>query len=133
MTAAKKTPTGQALNGTNPAFMMNDPSPAGVISVDRSGKDWWEAKTPWLIARTYNGPILIRGARIDEPGAVRFAYGYGQHLQQARFATGADAELPQNRDQWRLLPLASLFPTKGCYAFQVDGTTFSHVITMRVV
>ncbi len=111
-------------------------SPAGVISIDQSPPDssgWRSQKTPWLIARAYNGPILIRGARIDKPGAVRFAEGYGQHLKAEQFSAGADAELPKNRDRWRLLPFASLFRAKGCYAFQVDGTTFSHVVTMHVV
>ena len=126
---------GVALNGVSPAFLVVA-TPAGVISLAQSAKDslgWWEAKTPWQITRTYNGPILIRGARVDKRGAVRFAFGNGQHLRELRFPSGADYELPQNRNQWRLLPLGTLFRTKGCYAFQVDGTTFSHVITMRVV
>lgn len=128
---------GQALNGVSPAFLVGAPAtPAGVISLAQSATDsfgWRSQKTPWQIARTYNGPILIRGARIDRPGSVRFAEGDGQHLRDLRFASGANYALPHHLDQWRLLPFATLFRTKGCYAFQVDGTTFSHIVTMRVV
>jgi hypothetical protein len=132
-----RTVDGQALNGVSPAFLVGAPAaPAGVISLAQSATDslgWRSQKTPWQIARSYNGPILIRGARIDQPGAVRFAFGNGQHLHELRFAIGANYALPHHLDQWRLLPFATLFRAKGCYAFQVDGTTFSHVVTMRVV
>lgn len=107
-------------------------SPSGVISIDQSVTDslgWRGEKTPWFIARTYSGPLLIRGARIDGAGPIRFAKGYGQHLRELRFAARENNGI---EGKWRFLASASLFRVKGCYAFQVDGTTFSRVVTMRV-
>jgi hypothetical protein len=108
-------------------------SPSGVISIAQSGRDplgWRGQKTPWFIARTYAGPLLIRGARIDGVGPIRFAKVYGQHLRELRFAAGENNGV---EGRWRFLASSSLFRVKGCYAFQVDGTTFSRVVTMRVV
>jgi hypothetical protein len=72
---------------------------------------------------------LIRGARIDHAGSIRFAKGYGQHLRELRFTAGENNGI---QGKWRFLASTSLFRAKGCYAFQIDGTTFSRVITMRV-
>ena len=62
--------------------------------------------------------------------AVRFAKGYGQHLTELRFSS-AKAHRREG-GQYRFLASASLFRSAGCYAFQVDGTSFSNVIVMRV-
>ena len=131
--SALATASGQPLNGRGPAFLMSvGAAPSGVISIDQSVTDslgWRGQKTPWFIARTYVGPLLIRGARIDGTGPIRFAKGFGQHLRELRFAAGENNGI---EGRWRFLASASLFRVKGCYAFQVDGTTFSRVVTMRV-
>jgi hypothetical protein len=126
-------PSGQPLSGSGSAFLMSvGASPAGVISIDQSTADsrgWRAQKTPWYL-RGYGGPLLIRGGRLDGAAAVRFAKVYGQHLRQLRFRAG---ESNGTDGKWRLLASASLFRVKGCYGFQIDGTTFSRVVVMRVI
>jgi hypothetical protein len=105
---------------------------SGVIKVSDKyvdSKGWLGQKTPWMIERRYAGPILVRGQRLDEPGPVRFAKGAGQHFAELRFAAGERNSLSS---RFRGLASASLFRSAGCYGFQVDGTSFSRVIVMRV-
>jgi hypothetical protein len=108
-------------------------SPAGVIPIQQSTADpldWRGQKTPWLVLRSYNGPVLIRAARSDGRTPVRFAKVYGQHLRELRFSAGENNGM---RGAWRFLASVTLFRETGCYSFQIDGTTFTRVVTMRVV
>jgi len=125
---------GQALNGRSPAYLMSvGGTGAGVIEVNYQyvdAKGWVGQKTPWLIDRRYTGPLLVRGQRLDEPGPVRFAKGYGQHLAELRFVRGEKNSLDK---RFRGLASSSLFRSPGCYGFQIDGTSFSRAIVMRVI
>ena len=131
--ATQKSAGGQALNGSSPAFLLSvGSSPAGVISIDQSVIDslgWRGQKTPWYV-RAYDGPLLIRGVRLDGSGPVRFAKAYGQHLRQLHFRAGENNGI---EGKWRFLASASLFRVKGCYGFQIDGTTFSRIVVMRII
>jgi hypothetical protein len=125
----------QRLNGRGPAYLAGVGGAAGAtISISLSARDssgWYGQKTPWIVERSYDGPILVRGARIGRRGEVRFAHSDGDHLRELFWESGADAGLPPNPD-FRFLPSATLFRGAGCYAFQVDGTSFSRVIVARV-
>jgi len=85
---------------------------------------------------SYRGPFLIRGTRIDRSGELRFAKGYGDHLGELRFrsgeSNGARGRIQGLPGRYRLLASATLFRAPGCYAFQVDGSSFSSVVVMRV-
>jgi hypothetical protein len=108
-----------------------DPATINMIFSYPDELGWYAQKTPWWISREYEGPLLVRGARIDRRGQVRFAYGYGQHRRELYWEAGADQSLPPNPD-YRFLASTTLVRARGCYAFQVDGTSFSRVIVMRV-
>lgn len=81
-------------------------------------------KTLWAIAPSYQGPLLIRGARLDRPGSVRFHLGgpiRGElRLLPALFGSHG----------WRYQPSDTLLPGPGlgCYGLQVDGSSFTEVI-----
>jgi hypothetical protein len=84
---------------------------AGTISIALSARDglgWFEQKTPWLIDRSYDGPVLVRGARIGRRGQVRFAHGHGEHLRELQWEAGADQGLPPD-PTYRFLASATLF------------------------
>jgi hypothetical protein len=120
----------QMLTGRGPVYLIGD----GTISIALSTPDtlgWQGQKTPWAVRRSYEGPILVRGARIGRRGQVRFAYGYGDHLRELRWDAGADQGLPPD-PAYRFLASETLFRGPGCYAFQIDGTSFSKVIVVRV-
>jgi hypothetical protein len=67
---------------------------------------------------------------------MRFAKGYGDHLDELRFRTGESNGVRERIQglpgRYRLLASATLFRAPGCYAFQIDGASFSSVLVMRV-
>jgi len=109
-------------------------APAGTIRISSSTIDahgWMGQKTPWFIRRRlYKGPLLIRARRLDEVGSVRFAKISGQHLGELRFSASESNGI---QGSYRFLASASMFRAPGCYGFQIDGTSFSNVVVMRVV
>jgi len=67
-------------------------------------------------------------------GPVRFAPSHGRHLRELRFPAGADASSDLGLNpRFRVMATTTLFRRGGCHGFQVDGTSFSKVIVMRVV
>jgi hypothetical protein len=121
----------QALNGREPAFLMGvGYAPPGVIYMGAPDATGWRGqKTPWLVPLAYDGPVLVRGVRVDRAGPMRFAKGYGEHLTELRYASGENNGTSAGH---RFLAGTSLFRAAGCYAFQIDGTSFSRVVVMRV-
>jgi hypothetical protein len=124
--------TGQHVNGRGPAFLVSLES--GTVRMNFSFPDeqgWYAQKTPWVISREYDGPLLVRGARLDRRGPVRFARGYGEHLRGLYWDAGADQSLVRD-PTYRFLASSTLVRSRGCYGFQVDGDSFSRVIVVRV-
>ncbi len=78
----------------------------------------------WVADAKYQGPILIRGARIDARGRL----GFGEHSQpdwKMQFEPGgSDAA-------WRQFPSFTRLRAPGCYAYQVDGDGFQTIIVFR--
>lgn len=122
------------LNGGGPGYLMSvGDSRGGVIDISESSPDavgWYGQKTPWLVKSLYRGPILIRGQQLGRPGEVRFARSSGQHLIELRWPAGLN-QGPSG--DFRFLASESLFRSTGCYGFQLDGTSFSEAIVVRVV
>jgi hypothetical protein len=96
--------------------------PVPLHAEDRKGNVYWH-KTLWAVDPAYDGPVLIRGAGIDTPRAIWFAY-HKRRLRELEFRR-------QKSDSWRYGPSFTLLPGPGCYAFQVDGTSFSDVIVFE--
>src|SRR4051812_10387922 len=106
-------------------------APPATVDISRSPRDakgYLGQKAPWIVDRGYRGPVLIRGARLDAPGPVRFARGTGQHLA-ALYLRRGEAVQPSGR---RVLPSLLLVRAAGCYGLQIDGLTFSQTIVVRV-
>jgi hypothetical protein len=85
---------------------------------------WFRGQVALLLASSsYGGPVLVRGRRIDAQGAFPFTEPAGRMSLDAASQPG----------RWRMA-LTSLDPNlaPGCYAVQVDGTTFSEVIVFTV-
>ena len=103
------------------------------ISIAQSPTDklgWRGQKTPWLVRRSYRGPLAITARRIDRPGQVRFALGYGQHLRRLAYSHD-DYARPAHG--FYGLPSTTLFRSTGCYAFHLTGKSFTERLVVRVV
>ena len=116
--------------GTGPVYLMSvGDDPAGSLGIARADLQGWRGqKAPWIASPRYRGPILIRGARIDGRGELRFARSTGEHLP-ALYQRRGQAVQPNG---WRVWPGLILVRTPGCYALQIDGLKFSNLIVIRV-
>jgi hypothetical protein len=97
-------------------------------------RSWGGQKVLWFALPTYTGPVLIRGARIDGTGTVRF----GQDPVPAKelLISGPQQAIPGGvtppKDA-RYRPSTTRVQGPGCYAFQIDGRTFSRTVVFRAV
>lgn len=101
----------------------------GVLStVARDGM--YLQKVLWVSAPSYQGPVLIRGTRLDGPGVVQFSTGGSVPTTEFKLpepgATNAGEQAA-----WRDWPSYTTVPELGCYAYQVDGTSFTTVVVFE--
>jgi hypothetical protein len=126
---------GQRLNGRGPVYLIGvgraDPATINMNFSFPDEQGWYTGKTPWWVSREYEGALLVRGGRIDRRGSVRFAKGYGEHLRELYWEAGADQSLVPQPGH-RFLASSTLVRARGCYAFQIDGSSFSRIIVVRV-
>ncbi len=90
---------------------------------------WELARVSWVADASYQGPLLIRGRRLDAQGAVGFGPGrvpYDElQLNVPVLATP--------RGTGREWPTFTRTRGPGCYFYQVDGTGFSETILFRAI
>jgi hypothetical protein len=114
---------GTAVLGTGPVGPAQSPRPALTSFINSA---WSGARVTWLASSAYTGPILIRGREIGGPHAVGFGLGNVPYDQlQVNDSAGPRAG---GTRQW---PAFTRLRGPGCYAYQVDGTSFSDVIVFR--
>jgi hypothetical protein len=97
---------------------------------------WAAGKILWAIAPVYRGGILIRGSRIDGSGDVRFQGGVDQlngggnwdHLPLLPYLRLDNTVHVPDPTTVAARPTYARFQSPGCYALQVDGSTFTEVI-----
>ncbi len=108
-------------SGTGPIRPQGNPTRLAIASFVGSA---WEAGQVTWHASGYSGPVLIRGRELGGPHAVGFGEGHVPYdeLQLLGPAMGAPP------GTW---PSFTRVRGPGCYAYQVDGTSFSEVIVFR--
>ncbi len=94
------------------------------------GSDWGAAKVLWVSAPDYDGPILIRGGRVDGDDGVGFSLGR-RLLAELQLPPGPSLNV--NGQGWRNWPSLTRIHAPGCYAYQVDGTDFSLVLVFQAM
>jgi hypothetical protein len=97
----------------------------GGQTPDPSGR--YELKVVWASTSGYRGPAVVRVGRLDGPGrgAVRLSYEPAASRGDAVVFT-----LTGVPKDW---PAATLVSGPGCFAYQIDGLTFTEIIVFRVV
>jgi len=127
--------------GAGPAFPIGFGRPGSVLEFvpPASGTDfgdsgWGGQKVLWLVTPAYRGPVLIRGRRLDGQQLVRFE-GAGMRIPPRELRIPTRATLNGNPGVsdlgQRYRPSYTRLLVPGCYAYQVDGTTFSRVVVFR--
>jgi hypothetical protein len=105
--------------------------PPGISEFTVGG--WGGQRVLWFVAPRYRGPVLIRGRRLDGPDRLRFDRGAVPGLQ-LRIASGAAGRWPVGvtlDDGQRYRRSYTRVRAPGCYAYQVDGTSFSYTVVFR--
>ena len=131
--------------GGGPVYAVAPGSARGALelqspnSLGARGQGWAGQKVVWFVDPEYQGPILIRGRRLDGAGAVRFNGG----LDQSQYYTDLPsapllAALRLEGDSsagalWPGWPSYTRVRSAGCYLYQVDGTSFSELIVFQAV
>jgi hypothetical protein len=101
----------------------------GVADLGPSSSPPWIAlKTLWFSVPAYQGPFIIRARRLDHPGPV--ALGGAPTVAPLVVPPGPTLS---GTGGWREAPGGLWVRTAGCYAWQVDGLTFSETIIVHAV
>jgi len=93
-----------------------------------SAPPWLGIKTLWFSVPAYQGPFVIRAKRLDHAGPV--ALGGAPGVAPLAVLSGPAAG---GFNGWRTVPGGTWVKTPGCYAWQVDGLTFSEEIVVKAV
>jgi hypothetical protein len=107
--------------GTHTLITMRLPPPVGW------GTEWSGTKRLWLLDTRYVGRALVRGRQLDGPNQVRFVLGRPAFTVNNRLNPVRELKLDQARDN----PSQTRLRAPGCYAYQVDGRTFSYLIVFE--
>ncbi len=91
------------------------------------GSAWRGGRVTWRSSARYRGPVLIRGRQVGGSGVVGFGEGHVPYDQLQLL----DAAQGMPRGPAREWPSFTRVRSPGCYAYQVDGTSFSYVIVFR--
>jgi len=131
-------------HGGNPEALERGPIYAALpegaprlvfLSALRASREagWWAIRTLWASRPSYNGPVLVRGGRLDRPGRLRFG-SPARPRRQLRLRAGRPwpaqpIDIPQG---WRVTEIPTLIQDTGCYGFQVDAPDFSYALAFGV-
>lgn len=98
---------------------------------------WHALQTLWFAMPGYDGPFVVRAARLGKPGAIEvqpgetgLVPGSGPLIVPAG-PTLNSFPTPTGSRSWagyRTVPGSTWVTSPGCYAWQVDGRGFSEVI-----
>lgn len=107
-------------------------SPAILLYLDaqhfdrgnQNNQGWGGQKVLWFVNTRYQGLVLVRGHQLDGPHGIRF----GIELDQQLVLDTRFGGMP-----WPNFPSFTRLQAPGCYAYQVDGTTFSYLIIFKAV
>jgi hypothetical protein len=122
--------------GNGPAYPVGLASGTLTLApaANFNSKLWGGQKVLWFVLPSYTGPVLIRGGRLDAPGTVvRFERGDvpPKLLLIDRSTAVPGGVSPPAGTRYR--PSYTRLKAPGCYAYQIDGATFSEIVVFRAV
>jgi hypothetical protein len=100
---------------------------------------WRLVRTIWISRPDYDGPVLVRGGRLDRAGVLGFGEGLPPRMSLRLPAgdwpvtrLGSREGEAARQAGWRVTAIPTLVRSTGCFAFQVDGLGFSYVLAFGV-
>jgi hypothetical protein len=101
---------------------------ADLLSRTSAPPPWLVVKTLWFSVPAYQGPFVIRAERLGRPGPIALG-------ESPTFAPLVVPPGPTMNGGlgWRTAPGGTWVKSPGCYAWQVDGLTFSYIIVVQAM
>jgi hypothetical protein len=90
---------------------------------------WLALKTHFFSVPAYQGPFLVRAKRLDHSGPITL----GARPTQTAPLLVPSGPAANGLAGWREFPYSTFVKAPGCYAWQVDGLTFSKTIIVRML
>ena len=115
-----------AMAGDGPLYPLTSAGSGGTVYYDApSAAGPQGVVVTWVAAPGVTGPALVRGRRLDAPGALGFGRDEYAELQ----LTPYDAGTPIGSTGYVALESdLTVIPAPGCYAYQIDTATTSSVV-----
>jgi hypothetical protein len=115
--------------GRGPVFVVAEPASRFVPlrPRDKNAQGWYGLKTILVVSPSYRGPLLVRTEQLVGTGGI----GFGPSGEDAPTLSELQLDEPTNGIDWRSWPTVTLVRSSGCFAYQVDGTTFTEVIVFK--
>jgi hypothetical protein len=120
--------------GPGPVYPILGYSPllmAGFRAEEWGRGPWGGQKVLWFVHQRYTGPVLIRGRRLGGWEWMRFDRG-SRPPAEIRIAPGETVTWSGQPAGSRGRPSYVRVRAPGCYAAQIDGTSFSVVVVFLV-
>ena len=115
--------------GPGPVYVAGFEGRSSLPMVLQRRSRWAGQQVVVLSSAHYQGPVLIRGRRLSGPGAVRFG---GERVPDDELELSAPGVSTGDEPVgWRAWLVFMRVPASGCYALQVDGTSFSYAIAFE--
>jgi hypothetical protein len=89
---------------------------------------WLALKTHFVSLSSYQGPFIVRAKRLDRPGPIKL----GATPTEAGPLVVPAGPAPNEAGGSREFPYFTFVKVPGCYAWQIDGLTFSDIIVVHV-
>jgi hypothetical protein len=103
-----------------------------VLGLNSVAPGWFGIDVTWLSPPSYQGPFIVRGAKIGEPGRIR-VWGNVLPIGGPLVVPAGPSGYGQDESGYRALPNGILVGAPGCYGLQVDGRGFSEVIVVNAL
>jgi hypothetical protein len=109
------------------SFYVGRDATLGLRGATPAPDGLYELKVVWASTTGYVGPVVVRVGRLDGAGRGRVEQLYHADASRGDAVVFELTDFPQD---WPSLTRVS---ATGCWAYQVDGLTFSEVMVFRVV
>jgi hypothetical protein len=94
---------------------------------------WYALETIWYALPSYKGPFVVRATRIGSRGSIEVVPGANGHEPGAGPLVVSAGPTMNTYAGYRTQPGSTWVKGPGCYAWQVDGSSFSNVIVVDLV
>jgi hypothetical protein len=91
--------------------------------------NWLALKTHFFSSPDYQEAFLVRTKRLDRGGPIAL----GARPTDATSVLVPSGPAANGQEGWREFPYSTFVKSPGCYAWQVDGLTFSEIIVVRML